>query len=425
MEFRPKSTFGYRTTKNSNSFRCFNNFESEKLQIQTNQLRNSLKKPKLYSLNDINDKVTNSKGLKLPKQYRRLTDKELNKYFRNDKIIGWNYDKLFINNYFKSLKYAKGELNSRNNKNLFIDTNSIKDSNNTQLPQNENNKNTEKYNSDIIKKDTNKKFYMTRPITGEEKKFHNLIPPTKRNDRWMPKNFQKYDLQVKNPQILNKKIEQEEKLRRVPSFSYSEIRKKMKDSDIFSLKEQNVVKNVNRRIKSSYIFGESDIFCKKNDKVNLSKSGETYLFKPNLGIKYTASNESNSRWQPGSNYINLINHPSTNFNILSPNVKNNQFNKTKQIIFEECKNIKRNNNDEGYQKKLLFFSPAHKQKGMGEFIDITRNGSGNPGRDFMSKYKENPLCFQRNSEVCATFGDIYNNYKNVSAKPFIKDRFEL
>ena len=102
MEFRPKSTFGYRTTKNSNSFRCFNNFESEKLQIQTNQLRNSLKKPKLYSLNDINDKVTNSKGLKLPKQYRRLTDKELNKYFRNDKIIGWNYDKLFINNYFKS-----------------------------------------------------------------------------------------------------------------------------------------------------------------------------------------------------------------------------------------------------------------------------------------------------------------------------------
>ena len=112
--------------------------------------------------------------------------------------------------------------------------NYIKDSNNTQLPQNENNKNTEKSNSDIIKKDTNKKFYMTRPITGEEKKFHNLIPPTKRNDRWMPKNFQKYDLQVKNPQILNKKIEQEEKLRRVPSFSYSEIRKKMKDSDIFS-----------------------------------------------------------------------------------------------------------------------------------------------------------------------------------------------
>ena len=199
----------------------------------------------------------------------------------------------------------------------------------------------------------------------------------------------------------------------------------MKDSDIFSLKEQNVVKNVNRRIKSSYIFGESDIFCKKNDKVNLSKSGETYLFKPNLGIKYTASNESNSRWQPGTNYPNLINHPSTNFNILSPNVKNNQFNKTKQIIFEECKNIKRNNNDEGYQKKLLFFSPAHKQKGMGEFIDITRNGSGNPGRDFISKYKENPLCFQRNSEVCATFGDIYYNYKNFSAKPFIKDRFEL
>ena len=426
MEFRPRSTFGFKTTKNSRSYRSFNDLEREKIQIQiqANKLRNSLKKPKLYSIGDINDKVTNSKGLKLQRQYKRLTDKELNKYFGNDKIIGWNYDKLFINNYFKSLKYAQKELNSRNNKKLIIDSNFNKGSQNGQLFQSENSKTTEKLNSNNINKDTNKKIYLTRPSTGDEKKLRNLIPATKRNDIWMPKNFQKYDLQVKNPQLITKKLMQEEKLRRVTSFSYNEIRKKMKDSDVFFTKEQNVVKNVNRRIKSSYIFSESDIFCRKNDKINLSKSGETYLFKTNLGNKYTASNESNSRWKPGSNYPNLNNCPSSDYNILSPGVKNNEFNKTKQIILEECKNINRNNNDNGYQKKLLFFSPVHKQKGMGEFIDITRNGSENPGRDFISKYKENPLCFQRNSEVCATFGDIYYNYKNVSTKPFMKERFE-
>jgi len=51
---------------------------------------------KLYSLNDINDKITNSKGPKLSKQYKRLTDNELDKCFGNDKLIGWNQDKLFI-----------------------------------------------------------------------------------------------------------------------------------------------------------------------------------------------------------------------------------------------------------------------------------------------------------------------------------------
>ena len=34
MEFRPKSTFGFKTTKNSRSYRSFNDLEREKIQMQ-------------------------------------------------------------------------------------------------------------------------------------------------------------------------------------------------------------------------------------------------------------------------------------------------------------------------------------------------------------------------------------------------------
>ena len=419
MEFRPKSTFEHRTSRNNMTYRRFNKFNidnrNQSPKIFTNRMRYLPFQHKLYSLNDINDKLTNSKGPKLAKQYKRLTDKELNKYYNNDKLTGWNYDKLFINKYFKMIKSTKNSINSKQMINL-SDNNEI-------------NTNIEKSNQiNISNNDKNKS--LKRPSTEKEnirdKNIQKIIPATKRNDIWMPKNFKNYDLLVKNPKMLKIKSSQEEMLNRIPSFSYQEIRKKMKDTDIFFTKSKTIQKDSNKRVKSSYIFSESDVFNKKNDKVNLSKSGEIYLFKPICSKKYTSINESNSFWKAGNNYPNLINHPSTNFNILSPNVKNNQFNKTKQKIFEECKNkiINKDNITEGLQKKFIFFNPTHKQKGIAEFNDITRNGSGNPGKDFIKNYKDNPFCFQKNSNVCANFGDTYYNYQNVSTRPFMKERFE-
>ena len=237
----------------------------------------------------------------------------------------------------------------------------------------------------------------------------------------MPKNFKNYDLIVKNPHLIDSKLKGDSIIKKIPSFTYKEIKKKMNDTDIFFTKNKKS-QSVNQRIKSSYIFSESDIFNRKKDVVNLSKCGEIYLFRPSSNAKYTSSNESKSHWQPSSNYPNLVNHPSTKFNILSPYSLNSQYNKTKETIYEECKNISKSK--EALQLKNNFFNPTHKQKGMGQFIDITKNGSGNYGKDFSNKFKENPLCFHRSSDVCATFGDVYYNYKNVSTKPFMKARFE-
>ena len=275
----------------------FNNFKSEKInqspKILSNKLRNLSYEQKLYSLNDINDKITNSKGPKLSKQYKRLTDKELDKYYGNNKLIGWNYDKFFLNKYFKMMKASESEINTKSNKNLIVDSETIKNSNKPKLIQIKNDKNTEKSNLNAVNSYANKKVFLKRPSTGAEKK---IIPATKRNDIWMPRNFKNYDLLVKNPRMINKKSAQEEMFQKIPSFSYNEIRKKMNDTAPFFSKEQKITRNGKRRIKSSYIFSESDIFCRKNDKINLSKSGEIYLFKPNLKPKYTSSNESNSRW---------------------------------------------------------------------------------------------------------------------------------
>ena len=417
MEFRPISSFEYRTSRNNKIYRGFNHFNKQRItqshKISTNKLKYSTKKEKLYSLNDINDKITNSKGPKIPKQYKRLTDKELNQYYGNDKLVGWSYDKLLINKYFQQFKTPQNIVNKKignlTESHKENDTNLLNNNKNNEISNHNNNEN-------------NKKVGFKRPFSQRNKKSQRFIPATKRNDIWMPKDYKKYDLQVKNPRIISTALSFDISLKRIPSYSYQEIRKKMNNTDIFFTKDKS--NNNNKRIKSSYIFSESDVFCVKNDKVNLSKCGETYLFKHNSLKKYTPINESNSGWKPGVNYPNLINHPSTNYSILSPSMKNDQYIRTKQSIFEESKNINKNKINDAYQKKISFFNPTHKQKGLGEFIDITKNGSGNPGKDYVNKIKENPLCFQKNSEVCATFGDVYYNYKNVSTRPFMKERFE-
>ena len=148
-----------------------------------------------------------------------MSDKELDKCFGNDKLIGWNHDKLFINNYFKMMKTSKNDINSRNNKHLVIDSEDNKNNKKTEITKNENVKNSEKSNAKTINSYTNKKLFLKRPSTGEEKKSPRIIPATERNDIWMPKNFKNYDLLVKNPRMINKKSSQDEMLKRIPSFS--------------------------------------------------------------------------------------------------------------------------------------------------------------------------------------------------------------
>ena len=63
-------------------------------------------------------------------------------------------------------------------------------------------------------------------------------------------------------------------------------------------------------------------------------------------------------------------------------------------------------------------NPIYRQKGIGEFIDITRNGGNNVGKDFLGYYSKNNKCFMKHNEVCADFYDSYIFYKDICEKPF-------
>ena len=66
-------------------------------------------------------------------------------------------------------------------------------------------------------------------------------------------------------------------------------------------------------------------------------------------------------------------------------------------------------------------NPIYRQKGMGEFIDITRNGGNNTGKDFINCYTKNPRCFYKYDETCSTFYNSYAFYKDICNKPFVLD----
>lgn len=457
MEYRPKSTFEIRYKKNKSNFYNFNNYKdiNQSPKISSNKIRDLQEDKKQFSLLDINDKITNSKGTSLPNQYKRLTQDEINKQFGMDKLIGWRYNKLLINRYLRRIQTSKNIINTKNiiDKNELPNIENKIDYNESKIKsisqpktsrnkesrsindyyENEKNSNNiinnishnlinnyninNKNNSEKKEQINNKMNLMNHKTQNNENIKQYIYPSTKRNDRWMPKNFQNYDLLVKNPNVLLNKLKDDSKKRKVQFLTCKEIKQKMNETDIFYVKSKKIMKNIiNEKTNNSNLYTDSDIFSMKNDIVNLSKCGETYLFKSKLKKKYTSANESNSKWEPSSNLPNLVNYTSKEYNILCPDKK--YYNKTKQKILEECKNKIKNISGQD-----MFFNPTHKQKGLSEFIDITQNGSGNPGREFVKSFKENPLCFQQNSDVCATYGDVHLEYKSTCTRPFIKDRF--
>jgi hypothetical protein len=445
MEYRPRSTIEKKMNSrkiNLNNNNIYFNFYSNKEinqspKISSNKIRNITGEEKLFSLIDINDKITNSKGTKLANQYKRLSKEEFTKQF-GIYTFDWSYDKTLIKNYLKNIQSSKSLFNSKNNtdkndlpnlekKTIVKSTSQPKDLNKNSISltncEKENHQNIYRSSSmmnldNVVNEDNkNKKNFKILENDSSKKEFKCPNTTTKRNDRWLPKNYQNYEMLVKNPHLVLQKIKEDSFKRKIPFLNSKEISKKMNDTDVFFTKNKKILKNVfNQRKKDSSVYSYSDIHCIKNDIPTLSRCGETYLFKKSIKNKYTSVNESNSKWKASSNLPNLVNYSSIEYNILCPDTKSN--NKTKQNIIEECTNKTNNDNN-----KKMFFNPTHKQKGLSEFIDITQNGSGNPGKEFEKIFKENPFCCQQHSDVCATFGDLHLNYRSTCTKPFFKERF--
>ena len=75
---------------NLSSFTRGTNYSNQKLS-KTHYLENR-NKPQLFSLLDINDKITNSRGTVLPIQFKRLTDEENKRLFHFSYRTDKRYD---------------------------------------------------------------------------------------------------------------------------------------------------------------------------------------------------------------------------------------------------------------------------------------------------------------------------------------------
>ena len=434
---------------NMSSFARRINYNNPRLYM-SNILQNK-SKPKLFSLLDINDKITNSRGTVLPKQFKRLTDEENKRLFGFSYKADKRYDFSKIQQILerKGLKTPKkeiirderkdnegnghyynrynseirGKLKSKNNK--FFDKNikiKIVDKKSNELNKYENYKNNSNDSDKIMKKNQNKIVNSKsekKQIEYKENQKNNEYEIKIRNskDIYLPKGYASYELLVRQPKLFLKQFKKDNNINRNYSLTLKQIRDKANKSDIFFLKNPSE-KEVSFKYEIvSHNYQNSDIFNVKNDKQNLLKSSEKYLFKNINGDRYNITRESNSRWEPRVNIPALINYSSKEYNILSPGKKG--ISSTKERIINESENRKDINSK--MINNVNYMNPIYRQKGIAEFIDITKNGASNPGIDFTKTFYNNPKCFFKQNEACNTFYDSHLQYKNICERPFVKD----
>ena len=110
MISRPKSS---RPIKRSlNEIRLEKNYSSNNIlnhspKISNGKFRFIMPEPKLFSILDVNEKVTNSKGPSIPLQYKRYTSKEIKQLFNKGNTETHKLTKKFQFNSMKNILLEK------------------------------------------------------------------------------------------------------------------------------------------------------------------------------------------------------------------------------------------------------------------------------------------------------------------------------
>jgi hypothetical protein len=376
--------------ENNISKNSFSNKSIDKYFQQSTKINNKINRPLTGRLrhhyfldNSLNkDKhCTLSKGTNFEKQFKRYTKEELIKILGplNKRAGNMNKNKKKIIkkflgetkikiNFDKAKQEIKKSLNqevNKNNKKLNIKIN-------------------EPNNIDIIS--TLNKNKSPRPFSS--------LTTRKGQDKYLPKGYIQYEYRLLNSLHKNKE----------KTYNIKDVKQKAHESDIFFLKgisqKESQKSAYNDKAKFFNTKLGSDIFNLKKDLNNLMKSGELYLFKTN---KIPFSSESKSFWASKVSTPSYMNHPSVEYNILNPSVKNNM--KTKEQIYKES-----------IDNKLL--NPIYRQKGIGLFYDITKVGT-NKNLAYNKLLEENRKVFYKNNDTCTSQYDTYKNYQGLIPKPFI------
>ena len=443
MISRPKSSRPIK--RNLSEIRLEKNYSSNNLlnhspKISTGKFRFVLPEQKLFSILDVNEKVTYSKGPSMPIQYKRYTSKEINQLFNKGNTETHKKMKKFQFNSMKNILLEKmksscapplfQKIKKNFKEKLAKKCHEIeKTQDDIKINPNNNKKYKlkNKCNTSVgneIKKIKKENTIKQRPQTcksnrqkikkvfsfeEEEKKEieKERVKTSIKRDMWKPINYETYENMFKN-----RKMQENPFYIKLPHCSFKEIKEKMNNSDVFFLNNIEIsdlekLKKETRTEKYNVYF-DSDIFNVKNDDISIKKIGEKYLFNDPKIIKYTSSIESKSAWANNLSSKNSNNFSSKNYNILSPNRKNNSL--TKDDIYKILNESTTLNN------------PLHRQKGISKYLDLANNCSSNLGQEYSKIFNSNPNCFKKIPEYCSSFGDLYLQYKNLCDEPFYKKK---
>ena len=121
---------------------------------------------------------------------------------------------------------------------------------------------------------------------------------------------------------------------------------------------------------------------------------------------YNSNNETLLGWKLRRPLPSFLNYTSSQYSLFNRDMKNNG--KTKENIINEVKNIDKS------------FNPTHKQKGLGEFIELIRVSAPNINVDYNKAITNDPNIFKKKNNFSTEFFDIYGHYNNICEKPFQK-----
>ena len=188
-------------------------------------------------------------------------------------------------------------------------------------------------------------------------------------------------------------------------------------SNIFFLNSSEINKSYYKTIESEkrknlYLrYRDSDIFNLRKDKNIIDKSGEYSYFRRNQknninNIIYNANNETLLGWNLRKPLPSYMNYASSKFNLFNRDMPN--IGPTKEKVIEETRKLSES------------FNPSHKQKGLTEFIHLSRVSATNINEDYNKALKENPNIFKRKNDFSSEFYDIYGKYNSLCERPFPK-----
>ena len=362
--------------------------------------KRSQSQPRQFSLLDINDKFTNSKGSNLPSQFIRRTASE-------------------IENECKITQKEKEAFQEKMNKISFMNrrmlSTSMNDSKDKTMPIIKISKSTNEINPTTARQPNrnfqepfletrNKRLYKPYCLDNQEYQIYIRNYLKKKNNSLKPKSLDFYEEILKKETINQHKANSQSQ----NSISIAKASKqKNLSSDIFHLKDRDKESNFSGKNPLRYQnYQSSDIFFKKNDEVSIRKSGEKSFFKLKNGPRYTFSRESKTNWKKINLMPTLMNYSSTSYHPLNPSVKN--FCSTKKEIEEKCHKLDK------------YFHVGNKQKSLGDFVDLIKPVSNGENFEYMKEYSNNNCAFYKRNNLCSEYYDIFGCYKNLCDKPFQK-----